>query len=149
MCPSRHPEEVAVEIHQVDESAVDDIWRFVQTQEPQRWLWHALEQQSGIVLASGCGTREDDVFLPLQTWVQPFGISRLYTDHAGVYPRHLSRETHAVGKPHTPKSERQPLPWRTRIKRLARKTIGFSKSIMRHDIVLGRFMNRDEFAIPI
>jgi insertion element IS1 protein InsB len=73
----------------------------------------------------------------------------LYTDHVGVYPRHLSRETPAVGKPPTQKSERQPLTLRTRIKRFARKTIGFSNSIMRHDIVLGLFMNRDEFALPI
>jgi insertion element IS1 protein InsB len=38
---------------------------------------------------------------------------------------------------------------RTRIKRLARKTICFSKSILMHDIVLGLFVNRYEFALPI
>ena len=89
------------------------------------------------------------VFLPLQTWVQPFGVSRLYTDHAGGYQRHLSLETHEVGKPHTQKIERQPLTLRTRIKRLARKTLCCSKSIRMHDIVLGLFMNRDEFALTI
>jgi insertion element IS1 protein InsB len=77
------------------------------------------------------------------------GISRLYPDHAGVSPRHLSRETPAVGKPYTQKIERKPLTLRTRIKRFARKTIGVSKSLMRHDIVLGLFMNRDEFARPV
>ena len=34
-----------------------------------------LDQQSGVVLAYVCGTHEDDVFLPLQTWLQPCGIS--------------------------------------------------------------------------
>jgi insertion element IS1 protein InsB len=81
--------------------------------------------------------------------LQPFGISRFYTDHAGVYQRHLSLENHTVGKPHTQKIERKHLTLRTRIKRFARKTICFSKSIMMHDIVLGLFMNRYEFALPI
>ena len=96
-----------------------------------------------------CGTREDNVFLQLQTLLRPLGLSRFYTDHAGVYERHLSLETHAVGKPHTQKIERKHLTLRTRIKRFARKTICFSKSIRMHDIVLGLFMNRYEFALPI
>jgi len=85
----------------------------------------------------------------LQTLLPPFGISRFYTDHAGVYQRQLSLETHTVGKQHTPKIERKHLTLRTRIKRLARKTICFSKSIRMHDIVLGLFTNRYEFALPI
>ena len=54
-----------------------------------------------------------------------------------------------VGKQHTQKIERKHLTLRTRIKRFARKTICFSKSIMMHDIVLGLFMNRYEFALPV
>lgn len=38
-------------------------------------------------------------------------------------------------------------PLRTRIKRLTRKTICFSKSIQMHDIVLGLFVNRYEFGL--
>ncbi len=108
-----------------------------------------MDHQRGVVLAYVCGTHEDDVFLQLQTLLPPFGISRFYTDHAGVYQRQLSLETHTVGKQHTPKIERKHLTLRTRIKRLARKTICFSKSIRMHDIVLGLFMNRYEFALPI
>ncbi|MCA6559087.1 MAG: hypothetical protein IM583_21360, partial [Pseudanabaena sp. M114S2SP2A07QC] len=43
--------------------------------------------------------------------------------------------------------ERKHLTLRTRIKRLARKTICFSKSILMHDIVIGLFINRYEFSI--
>jgi insertion element IS1 protein InsB len=140
---------VEVEIHKVDESEIDEMWSFVKRKEQQRWLWHAIDHQKGVVLAYVCGTREDDVFLQLQTLLRPFGISRFYTDHAGVYQRHLSLETHEVGKQHTQKIERKHLTLRTRIKRFARKTICFSKSIMMHDIILGLFMNRYEFALPI
>jgi insertion element IS1 protein InsB len=38
---------------------------------------------------------------------------------------------------------------RTRIKRLTRKTICFSKPIEMHDIVLGLFVNRYEFGLPV
>ncbi|HEY9655578.1 MAG TPA: IS1 family transposase, partial [Crinalium sp.] len=36
-----------------------------------------------------------------------------------------------------------------RIKRLARKTICFSKSAWLHDVVIGLFINRYEFGLPI
>lgn len=45
--------------------------------------------------------------------------------------------------------ERKHLTLRTRIKRLARKTICFSKSIEMHDIVIGLFINREEFGLAV
>ncbi|WP_413774023.1 IS1 family transposase [Nostoc sp. MG11] len=35
------------------------------------------------------------------------------------------------------------------IKRLARKTICFSKSILMHDIVIGLYINRYEFGVEV
>ena len=37
--------------------------------------------------------------------------------------------------------ERTQLTWRTRIKRLTRRTICFSKSVVVHDTVIGLFIN--------
>jgi len=34
---SCHSEDVEVEIHQVDESEVDEMWSFVKKKEQQRW----------------------------------------------------------------------------------------------------------------
>jgi hypothetical protein len=48
-----------------------------------------------------------------------------------------------------PQIERKPLTLRTRIKRLARETICFSKSAFMHDAVIGLFVNRYEFGTPI
>jgi insertion element IS1 protein InsB len=45
--------------------------------------------------------------------------------------------------------ERKQLTLRTRIKRLTRKTIGFSKSIEMHDIVIGLFVNRYAFGLSV
>ena len=41
--------------------------------------------------------------------------------------------------------ERKHLTLRTRMMRLARKTICFSKSVLMHDTVIGLFINRHEF----
>jgi len=79
----------------------------------------------------------------------PFGIHHFYTDGAEVYQRHLEPEQHTVGKTYTQKIERKHLTLRTRIKRLVRKTICFSKSILLHDIVIGLFVNRYEFGMVI
>ena len=56
---------------------------------------------------------------------------------------------HQLGKRNTPQIERKHLTLRTRIKRLTRKTICFSKSIQTHDIVVGLFVNRYEFGLTL
>jgi insertion element IS1 protein InsB len=67
----------------------------------------------------------------------------------GAYGRHLDPEEHHPGKRNTQTIERKHLTLRTRIKRLARKTICFSKSIQMHDIVIGLFVNRYGFGLPV
>jgi insertion element IS1 protein InsB len=53
-----------------------------------------------------------------------------------------------VGKDKTWKIERKHLTLRTRIKRLARRTICFSKSVLMHNIVVGLYINLFEFGPP-
>ena len=125
------------------------MWSFVQRKTQQRWLWHAIDHLTGVVLAYAFGTRADEVFLQLQQLLKPFGLEHFYTDAAGVYQRHLPAATHTVGKIPTQQIERKHLTLRTRIKRLARKTICFSKSIFMHDTVIGLFVNRYEFGTPV
>ena len=75
----------------------------------------------------------------------PFGITRYDTDKAGVYRRHLPPAQHTVGKLSMQKIERKHLTLRTRLKRLARKTLCFSRSCVMHDLILGLYINRVEF----
>ena len=91
----------------------------------------------------------DEVFLRLKALLEPFGLTRFYTDHWGAYTRHLDPDVHSPGKRNTQKIERQHLTLRARIKRLVRKTICFSKTIQMHDIVLGLFVNRYAFGLPV
>jgi len=61
----------------------------------------------------------------------------------------VSAEEHEIGKRKTQRIERKHLRLRTRIKRLVRKTICFSKSEEMHDLVIGLFINRYEFGLNV
>jgi insertion element IS1 protein InsB len=101
-----------------------------------------MDHHTGQVLAYVFGTREDETFLQWQELLAPFGITHFYTDGWGAYRRHIASDTHTVGKQHTQKIECTHTTLRARIKRLVWKTIGFSKSIQMHDLVIGLFINR-------
>ena len=143
------PQDVNVVIQQVNEAEMDEMWSFVGDKGHQRWLWHAIDHHSGAILAYVLGTHTDTVFVKLKQLLAPFGITRFYTDDWGTYQRNLLPQHHTTGKENTQKIERKHLTLRTRIKRLTRKTICFSKSIRMHDIVIGLFVNRYEFGLQL
>jgi insertion element IS1 protein InsB len=97
------------------------------------------------VLAYVFGRRKDAVLKELKTLLEPLNISRYYTDDWGAYERHLDSEKHEVGKRNTQKIERKNLNLRTWVKRLARRTICFSKLELMHDTVIGLVINKVEF----
>jgi insertion element IS1 protein InsB len=144
-----HPDNVDVMIQRTEEAEVDEMWSYVGKKQAPRWLWHAIDHRSGHVLAYVLGRRKDEVFLQLKALLEPFGITRYYTDYWGAYTRHLDVHEHQPGKRNTQQIERKHLTLRTRIKRLVRKTICFSRSTQMHDIVIGLFVNRYEFGLPV
>ena len=143
------PDEILMKIYKVEEVEVDEMWSFVRKKTQQRWLWHAIDHRTGVVLAYVLGTHHDEVFIQLQALLAPLGIRHFYTDGADVYDRHLEPEHHTVGKTYMQKIERKHLTFRTWLKRLVRKTICFSKSVLLHDIVIGLFVNRYEFGMLV
>lgn len=75
----------------------------------------------------------------------PFTIGMLTTDEWGSYTRELPKEKHLTGKIFTQRIERNNLTLRTRIKRLARRTICFSRSVELHEKVIGAFIEKYMF----
>ncbi len=138
-----------VKVKSVDEAEIDEMWSFVGSKINQRWLWHAIDHNTGKVLAYVLGSRKDVVFLKLKALLEPFNIKMHFTDDWGAYNRHIDNYKHEVGKRNTQKIERKHLTLRTRIKRLTRKTICFSKTNLMHDILIGMFVNRYEFGARI
>jgi IS1 family transposase/transposase-like protein len=85
------PDEVTVVIRLAEEAEVDEMWSFVGKKREPRWLWHAIDHHSGHVLAYVLGRRKDEVFLKLKALLEPFGITRYYTDYWGP-TRVISRQ---------------------------------------------------------
>jgi len=133
----------------VDEAELDEQWSFVGRKSNPRWLWHAVDHATNTVLAYVFGKRKDVVFQKLKSLLEPFNITRFYTDDWGAYERHLDPQKHEIGKSNTQKIERKNLTFRTWIKRLTRKTICFSKLEIMHDTVIGLLINKVEFGVDI
>ncbi len=143
------PDAITVEVRRVEAAEVDEMWRLVQSKAQQRWLWQASDHLSGVGLAYAFGSRADKVFVELKKLLRPFGLAHFSTDGAGVYDRHLPAAAHPIGKTNPQQVERKHLTLRTRIKRLARRTLCFSKSVFMPDTVIGLCVNRYEFGTPI
>ena len=61
------------------------MWSFVGAKATSRWLWHAIDRHTGRVLAFVEGPRKEAMFRKLDALLVPLGITRYYTDEAGVY----------------------------------------------------------------
>jgi insertion element IS1 protein InsB len=69
--------------------------------------------------------------------LHPFSIFKVYVDGNYVYEKILGVDKVKVGKWNTQRIERKHLSLRTWVKRLARKTICFSKSLQIHKTIIG------------
>jgi len=138
-----------VVLHKVKEAELDERWSFVGGKKHPRWLWGALDHQTGRIVAYVFGRRADRALVKLKTLFKPLGIRRSYTDGWGAYRRHLDPRLYKGGKRRTHQLERKHLTLRTRIKRFVRKPICFAKSVQMHELVIGLFINRFEFGVNV
>jgi len=111
----------------------------------QHWLWYAYNTKNGGVLAYTFGPRTDETCRKLLALLEPFTIGMITSDDWGSYSREIPKDKHLTGKIFTQRIERNNLTLRTRIKRLARKTICFSRSVEIHEKVIGTFIEQYMF----
>jgi len=112
-------------------------------------LWYAIKHDTCEILAYTFGKRKDSVFLKLKKFLKQFQINMYYSDNWISYRKYIEKSKHKIGKINTRKIERKNLTLRTKIKRLARKTICYSKTQQMHDIVIGLFINTFEFGLSV
>ena len=53
------------------------MWSFVKSKAPQRWLWHAIDPLTGVVLAYGFGSRADEGVYAVEKIAHPLWFSAL------------------------------------------------------------------------
>ena len=120
---------------------MDEMWSFYHDKKHQIWLWWAVEHETNIPLAYTFGTREHKYLDKLLDLLKPFPIRTVYADNNFAYENKIKDKVLIRGKKNTQKIERNHLTLRTRLKRLARKTICFSKDKDIHQSVIGTFIN--------
>ncbi|MDC9623465.1 IS1 family transposase [Xenorhabdus sp. XENO-7] len=123
---------------------MDEQGSFVGNKKNQRGLWYAWEPRLKRIVAHVFGDRSRKTLDKLLTLLSPFNIRFYCTDDYAVYDS-LPEEEHLTGKTFTQRLERNNLTHRTQIKRLNRKTIGYSKSEEMHDKVIGTFIERENY----
>lgn len=120
---------------------MDEMWSFYHDKSHQVWLWWAVEHKTNTPLAYVFGTREHKYLDELLALLKPFHIGTVHADGNYAYSDKIPQQSLIVGKQNTQKIERNHLTLRTRIKRLTRKTICFSKKLDIHKAVIGTFIN--------
>ena len=120
---------------------MDEMWSYYHDKSHQVWLWWAVEHETNVPLAYTFGTREHKYLDELLSLLAPFSIRTVYADNNFAYQEKIPPDKLVSGKKNTQKIERNHLTLRTRIKRLCRKTICFSKRRDIHIAVIGTFIN--------
>ena len=128
---------------------MDEMWSYVKNKKKQRWLFHAIERTSNKILAFAIGPRTKSTLKKLLDKLSVFKIKDYYTDNWKPYKKLLPSPKHFIGKENNQSIERKHLTLRTRIKRLCRKTICYSKINEMHDAIISLFINKIEFCRDI
>jgi insertion element IS1 protein InsB len=120
---------------------MDEMWSFYHDKGHQDWLWWAVDHKTNTPLAYTFGTRKHKYLDELLALLKPFNIGTVYADDNYAYRDGIALENLVTGKRKTQQIERNHLTLRTRIKRLCRKTICFSKDKVIHESIIGSFIN--------
>ncbi|CBJ79312.1 transposase [Xenorhabdus bovienii str. Jollieti] len=123
---------------------VDEMWSFVGNKKQQRWLYYAWEPRLKRIIAHTFGRRNKKTLKKLLKKLARFNVAFWCTDNLNAYNM-LQTNKHLIGKSFTQRIERENLTIRNRIKRLNRKTLGYSKSPEMHDKVIGTFIEREYY----
>ena len=123
---------------------MDEQRSFIGNKKTQRWLWYAWEPRLKTIITHVFGPRSRNTFNQLLEQLSTFNVAFWCTDGYKVY-EDFPKEKHIVGKLYTQRIERENLNFRTRLKRLNRRTIGYSKSAEMHDKIIGTFIEREYY----
>lgn len=122
------------------------MWSFIGSKKRQRWLWwYAREPRLKRIIAHVFGSRSKKTFCKLLKLLSGFSVAFWCTDGYRAYNDALPRAKHIAGKLYTQSIERENLTLRNRLKRLNRKTLGYSKSPEMHDRLIGTFIEREYY----
>jgi insertion element IS1 protein InsB len=120
---------------------LDEFWSFAGSKKQPRWTWYAWDREHHQVVAFVNGRRTDEMGRALRRKLGQARVNTYRTDRWPTYARCLPRRRQQTGKGGTCHIERNHLNFRTRVKRLQRRTICYSRSEEMHDAVIKLFIH--------
>lgn len=125
----------------IGELEMDELWSFIRHKKQQCWLWLARNRRTGRIAAFELGRRTDRSCRRLVKKLARSEVQNFYTDDWKSYGKCLDSQRHHIGKTGTQGIERCNLNFRTHLKRLQRRTIGFSRSLQMHQCVIKLYVH--------
>ncbi|CCG52178.1 Transposase IS1 family [Flavobacterium indicum GPTSA100-9 = DSM 17447] len=109
---------------------IDEIWTFIGCKNNMTWITYIIERESKSVIDFFVGSKTKENIKPLIEKVLMLYPKTIFTDKLNVYPSIIPKEIHKRFQYCTNIIERNNLTIRTHVKRLSRRTICFSKSVV-------------------
>ena len=111
---------------------IDEQWSYVGKKQKKVWMIYALCTDTGEILAAAWGKRNKTGVSRLIMKLRNVEIEHYCTDNWAAFAEVLPREKHKIGKQFTKKIEGVNTWFRARLRRLTRRTTGFSKKLLYH-----------------
>ncbi len=109
---------------------VDEMKTFVGTKKSggERWITYAINRETRQVMDISFGSRNKENLGKVINTLKSYNPAKIVTDKLNTYPNLIAPHNHDTRRYSNNRIERSNLTLRTNIKRLARKTICYSKS---------------------
>ncbi len=109
---------------------VDELWTYIGRKENEYWIAYALNRQTRQVVDFVIGKRTKVTLKELIDRLLLSNPKTIRTDRLTIYQRIIPKEVHRSGSYCINRIERKNLSIRTHLKRLSRRTICFSRSMV-------------------
>ena len=109
---------------------VDELWTYIGRKENEYWLAYGLDRKTGLVVDFVVGKRTKATLKILIDRLLTTGVKKIRTDRLTHYQRLIPKAIHRFGAYAINHIERKNLSIRTHLKRLSRRTICFSRSLL-------------------
>ena len=111
---------------------IDEQWSYVGKKEKKVWMLYAYAVEEDEIIAFTIGKRSEDTLRHLWVKLKHVEIDLFLTDAWQAFRAVLPKAKHLIGKMYTKTIEGINTFFRTRVRRLARRTVCFSKKLIYH-----------------
>jgi insertion element IS1 protein InsB len=109
---------------------VDEMYTYIQSKQEGYYIIYGINQKTKQVINFTVGGRTKENINKVISSITELNPIKIYTDKLNVYPSLIGHTTHSTVQYRTNHIERFNLTIRTHLKRLTRKTICYSKSLL-------------------